>query len=187
MKKLIYLLSLCLFSCSSPNGKNKKINIADDIENLQPLYVLDFADEVSYIPLETTDSSLIGNRPYIRKFRNTLLVASEKQPIMMFSLENGKFIKTIGNIGQGGNEYILSYDRPVFWADNSEHYIFVKSADDKIQQYDSIGNYVGTIKHPKEIGPLSGLSQIATGDYIYFYRNYQFEDKVTMFANIDSG
>mgnify|MGYP002231569558 CR=1 FL=1 len=61
---------------------------------------------------------------------------------MMFSLENGKFIKTIGNIGQGGNEYILSYDRPVFWADNSEHYIFVKSADDKIQQYDSIGNYV---------------------------------------------
>lgn len=42
---------------------------------------------------------------------------------MMFSLENGKFIKTIGNIGQGGNEYILSYDRPVFWADNSEHYI----------------------------------------------------------------
>lgn len=177
MKKLIYLLSLCLFSCSSPNGKNKKINIADGIENLQPLYVLDFADEVSYIPLETTDSSLIGNRPYIRKFRNTLLVASEKQPIMMFNLENGKFIKTIGNIGQGGNEYILSYDRPVFWADNSEHYIFVKSADDKIQQYDSIGNYVGTIKHPKEIGPLSGLSQIATGDYVYFYRNYQFDDK----------
>lgn len=40
-EKLIYLLSLCLFSCSSPNGKNKKINIADGIENLQPLYVLD--------------------------------------------------------------------------------------------------------------------------------------------------
>lgn len=177
MKKLIYLLSFCLLSCSSPYGKNKKINIADGLENLQPLYVSDFADEVSYIPLETTDSSLIGNRPYIRKFRNTLLVASEKQPIMMFSLENGKFIKTIGNIGQGGNEYILSYDRPVFWADNNEHYIFVKSADDKIQQYDSIGNYVNTIKCPQEIGPLSGLSQIATGDYVYFYRNYLFDKK----------
>lgn len=177
MKKLIYLLSFCLFSCSSPNLKNEGINIADGMENLQPLYVSDFADKVSYIPLETTDSSLIGNRPYIRKFRNTLLVASEKQPIMMFSLENGKFIKTVGNIGQGGNEYILSYDRPVFWTDNNKHYIFVKSADDKIQQYDSIGNYVGAIKLPKEIGPLSGLSQIATDEYIYFYRNFLFDEQ----------
>lgn len=177
MKKLIYLLSFCLFSCSSPNEKNESINVAGGMENLQPLHVSDFADEVSYIPLEMTDSSLIGDRPYIGKFRNTLLVASKRQPVMMFSLENGKFIKTIGNVGQGGNEYILSYDRPVFWVDNNEHYIFVKSADDKIQQYDSIGNYVGAIKLPKGIGPLSGLSQIATDDYVYFYRNYQFDEK----------
>ena len=104
MEKLIYLLIFCMFSCSSPNEKNMKINIADGIKNLQPLYVSDLADKSSYIPLETTDSSLIGNRPYIRKFRNTLLVASEKQPIMMFSLENGQFIKKIGNIGQGAKE-----------------------------------------------------------------------------------
>lgn len=177
MEKLIYLLIFCMFSCSSPNEKNMKINIADGIKNLQPLYVSDLADKSSYIPLETTDSSLIGNRPYIRKFRNTLLVASEKQPIMMFSLENGQFIKKIGNIGQGAKEYIPSYDRPVFWTDNNENYIFVKSADNKIQQYDSTGNYVGTINLSKEIGPLSGLSQIATDEYIYFYRNYLFDEQ----------
>lgn len=177
MEKLIYLLIFCMFSCSSPNEKNMKINIADGIKNLQPLYVSDLADKSSYIPLETTDSSLIGNRPYIRKFRNTLLVASEKQPIMMFSLENGQFIKKIGNIGQGAKEYIPSYDRPVFWTDKNENYIFVKSADNKIQQYDSTGNYVGTINLSKEIGPLSGLSQIATDEYIYFYRNYLFDEQ----------
>lgn len=177
MEKLIYLLIFCMFSCSSPNEKNMKINIADGMENLQPLYVSDLADKSSFIPLETTDSSLIGNRPYIRKFRNTLLVASEKQPIMMFSLENGKFIKKIGNIGQGAKEYIPSYDRPVFWTDNNEKYIFVKSADNKIQQYDSTGNHIGTINLSKEIGPLSGLSQITTDEYIYFYRNYLFDEQ----------
>lgn len=182
MKNKYIFILFCLFfilvSCDvTHQNKEYCIDIKGSMSSMQTIYVTDLAKKVKYIPLETTDSSLIGNRPYIRKFRNTLLVASENQPIMMFSLENGKFIKKIGDIGQGAKEYIPSYDRPVFWTDNNEKYIFVKSADNKIHQYDSIGNYAGTINHSKEIGPLNGLSQIATDDYIYFYRNYLFDEQ----------
>lgn len=181
MNKCI-LTTVCLFlflmGCDvTHQEKLYCIDIESAMSYMQTIFVSDLGENVNYIPLETTDSSLIGNRPYIRKFRNTLLVASEKQPIMMFSIENGKFIKTIGNIGHGGNEYILSYDRPIFWTDKNEQYIFVKSAEEKIQQYDSLGNYVGTVKLPEDIGPLSGLSQITIDDYIYFYRNYLFDEQ----------
>lgn len=178
-KYIVITCSLLLFLVGCDVTRQEKqycIDIEGSMSSMQTIYVTDLAETVKYIPLETTDNSVIGNRPYIRKFRNTLLVASEKQPIMMFDIENGKFIKKIGNIGQGAKEYIPSYDRPVFWSDYTENFIFVKSADDKIQQYDSIGNYVGTIKLPKEIGPLSGLSQVAADDYIYFYRNYLFDE-----------
>lgn len=176
------LTTVCLFlflvGCDvTHQEKLYCIDIESAMSSMQTIYVSDLGQNVNYIPLETTDSSLIGDRPYIRKFRNTLLVASEKQPIMMFSLENGKFIKIIGNIGQGAKEYIPSYDRPVFWTDNNEKYIFVKSADNKIQQYDSTGNYVGTINLSKEIGSLNGLSQITTDEYIYFYRNFLFDEQ----------
>lgn len=152
---------------------------------MQPIYVSDVAEKVRYVPLETTDSSLINKRPYIRRFGKTLLVASMSQPIMMFDIETGKYIGNVGSIGQGRGEYIPDYERPVFWTDSNENHIFVKSAGGRILQYDSTGNYMGFVRLPKEIRALSGLSQIATDNYFYFYRNHLFEERAYDILKVD--
>lgn len=179
-------LLLFLVSCNaSYQGESHYIDVEKAMASMQPIYVSDLAEKVKYIPLETTDSSLINKRPYIRKFRNTLLVASMSQPIMMFDIETGKYIKNVGGIGQGRGEYVPDYERPVFWTDSNENHIFVKSAGGRILQYDSTGNYMGFVRLPKEIRALSGLSQIATDNYFYFYRNHLFEERAYDILKVD--
>lgn len=73
MEKLIYLFVFCLISCSSPNEKKAKIDIANDTENPQPLQVSDSADKSTCIPRETTEKKLPDgyyNIPYDKKTRS---------------------------------------------------------------------------------------------------------------------
>lgn len=177
MVMAICMIFLCA-GCDNRTGQQENhINVADALSSMQAIDVSDIAGQAAYVPLETTDHSLIGNKPYIRKFGNTLLVASEKQPIMMFDAVTGKFLRTIGGIGQGKGEYILQYDRPVFWTDDNEEHIFVKTAGERMLEYDAAGNYMRTVGLPDEIKNLSALSQIAKGKEMYFYRNYLFDEK----------
>lgn len=184
MKKIAFiLLIVASYACSS-----KKVEIEDRVINLnqaleQPgeISVEDIGRHIEYVPLETTDESLIGDKAYIRILKDKLLVASRKQPVKMFDRKTGKFIKCIGKIGQGANEYILQDDIPVFWTDELSGVIYVQTEGQRILRFDTDGNPLEHINLPEGLSKLQGLSVIGNGDNLYFYQKTLFkksDDKI---------
>lgn len=149
--------------------KDGVINVATHMQHLNQLCLEDIqSKEVSYVPLETTDSSLIGARPYVRLLKDKILVSSQGQPLKMFDAQTGKFISTVGLIGQGKGEYNLISDMPVFWVDEKAERIMIKSSGQKILCFDSNGDFIENLTIPDEI-ILQLASQISSGGKLYFY------------------
>ena len=175
MKIFNILLLMGLTSLAAACSGNKTIekdgviNVATHMQHLNQLCLEDIqSKEVSYVPLETTDSSLIGARPYVRLLKDKILVSSQGQPLKMFDAQTGKFISTVGLIGQGKGEYNLISDMPVFWVDEKAERIMIKSSGQKILCFDSNGDFIENLTIPDEI-ILQLASQISSGEKLYFY------------------
>ena len=72
------MLLLLLGSCAQPSQTNdsKAIDIAGSIEQLTELKVSQLGKNIRYVPLETTDSSLIGNSYSIKLLKDKTLVTT---------------------------------------------------------------------------------------------------------------
>lgn len=181
------LMSFVSFvSCldSKTSVKEDIIDIATPMQHLNQLSLEDVqVKEVKYVPLETTENSLIGNRPYVRLLKDKILVASQGQPLKMFDALTGKFISTVGTIGQGKGEYNLIDDMPVFWVDEKADKIMIKSAGQKILCFDSDGTFIEDLTIPDEID-IQSASQISFGEKLYFYLPTGFnvyENKISVY------
>ena len=80
MKKQIMLggLLLLLGSCAPQNKANapNAIDIAASLEHLTELKISQLGKQIRYIPLETTDSSLIGNSYSIKLSKGRIFVST---------------------------------------------------------------------------------------------------------------
>ncbi|MDR2146143.1 MAG: 6-bladed beta-propeller [Tannerella sp.] len=79
------------------------INLSKSREYLHVFKLTDIASEVKYIPLETNDLSLIGNRYSYPKFTKDYLYIDNGGIIMQFDM-TGKFVRSINRKGQGPGE-----------------------------------------------------------------------------------
>ena len=184
MKKIVlFILVSISYACSDTKQEmgNKIICLNQAFEQLGEISVEDIGSHIDYVPLETTDESLIGDRPYIRILKDKLLVGSREQPIKMFDRKTGKFIKSIGCIGQGADEYLLQDGFPVFWMDDVSGILYVQTEGQRILRFDTDGNPLEHINLPEGLSRLQGLSVIGNGDDLYFYQKTLFkkyEDKI---------
>ena len=96
---LFVLLFTCMFSCNNIKVENNSLvddtatKIDDDEKLLSSIITIN-----NIVPLETNDSSLLGNISKIVKNDETYYIKAKGQPLMTFS-ETGKFNRTIGNLG----------------------------------------------------------------------------------------
>jgi hypothetical protein len=103
------------------SGEVDVIDISASINNEGATMLLsEIVDDITFIPLETTDECLIGRIRSIY-FSNNYLVIIDADPnqILLFDT-TGKFVRTIGNKGQGPGEYIYP-----FWAALVSNELFV--------------------------------------------------------------
>lgn len=99
----------------------------------RPLKLSDIADSVRYIPLETTDASLI------RRIKYGNIVKTSKYWLLPFLEDlfqftsDGKFVRTIGAKGGGPGEFnwITGID-----VNEAENHIYLMSTDNKTNVYD---------------------------------------------------
>jgi len=174
MKKTAFFILLIMCACSGPEeSEYEMINLRNAFTQPGELSVRDLGEHVAYVPLETTDESLIGDRAYVRMLKDKLLVASSQQPIKMFDRKTGKFIRTVGNIGAGANEYPL-FDEglPVFWIDDAIETIYVKTKGYTALRFDGEGSPLPSVSLPEL---LVGGSQITTENNLYVYKQTLFE------------
>ena len=96
------LLTMMWSACSSGQGEKALgvIHVSSAFENLTELKVSQLGKTVRYVPLETTDESLIGATAALHLLKDKILVVTEGK-CMSFDKTTGKYL---GNIGHTGDD-----------------------------------------------------------------------------------
>ena len=143
MKKSLFilpLLTVLFFACTSSNdGKSEMLSVKADLDKAGALRASEYFEEVTYVPLETSDEFLID---YARKTvvsGNSLYVMCDKS-VHVFSTETGKGKNSLSKLGNGPGEYKSLTDFIV--GDANGNIELLDNRGKKILVYDSFGNLV---------------------------------------------
>lgn len=149
---LIGLCGLCLYGCLSTGcgggdswsgGDLTAIDVESAINQPQELSLTDLGEQVSYIPLETTDESLVklNSSSTLAVTDEYIYIADSKAPIICFDRKTGKYLRNVGGIGQGPQEYTSAN---FFRLNPTARQIDVGLTPGRSQCYDYEGNWVET-------------------------------------------
>lgn len=98
---------LLLMSAIVPLQAQTVIPFARGVADKKEIKLSEVASGVKYIPLETTDESLLEQDILDATFAGGYLFVSDYKKLLQFTLD-GKFIRQIGKAGQGPGEYTES-------------------------------------------------------------------------------
>lgn len=148
MLSLVSLYFFLFFSVSCVGDKKDDFSVIDiekAFEHREAFGLSDIADDISYVPLETTDSSLIGKAPMICVSSEKILVASQGQPLMAFDKKTGRFLCTIGHKGDDPEGYgDDGWGNLLYWLDTRKEVVYIMSNDMySLLRYDLEGNFLG--------------------------------------------
>ena len=159
MKRIILIATILilikfLFSMNSQGNKTSdaiEINVERGLRNLSRLKVSDFGKTIRYIPLETTDASIIGANPVVKVLRDFIVIEyqtpaapnlhSATGVCLLFSKKDGRFISQIGHFGQDPAAYTNCFS----WTDENEEFLYFQRLPDQLIKYDMKGNFCGKI------------------------------------------
>ena len=139
----------CLFtSCSTTNEKKNKqwnnIDISKIEKQVNKLKISQIGKSIRYIPLETTDESLLEGNFSIQLLSQEILVSTGKH-CMLFDRETGKYLRKIGSVG----EHLGGYSSPIcFVKQQDETLYFHRRQGNKLIGYDKKGTLVSEIFLP---------------------------------------
>lgn len=164
---LVKGLILIVFSCLLLQCKNEiegtNVSVSEiDITNPRNGHALlsEIADYVEYIPLETTDSCLIGKISIISINSHGIFI-SDYRHLLHFDLK-GKFINTIGSQGRGPGEFINIVD---FYVDEKRSQIILMQSN-SIFVYSIDGEFLWSQSTPS---PHRLLSRLQNGRFVFLY------------------
>lgn len=150
--KLAYLLYALLmlsglFSCVA-NEKTEMPVIPVDLENSRKKVSLsDITEEVKNIHLELTEHSLISDLvTRVIYTDDYIFLIDRKNPTPIMFDGNGKFLRTIGSMGQGPGEFTGLID---IAADFQNEYLYITTLS-KLLLYDFDGNFYHERKYVEE-------------------------------------
>ena len=159
MKKTTILsasLLLLLSSCTPTKTTNNlnAIDIAGSFEHLTELKVSQLGKNIRYVPLETTDSSLIGNSYNIKLLKDKILVATEGS-CLAFDKQTGKYLGTIGH--KGGDPE--GYSEVVYYIHPQTGILYFHRQPNKLVKYKPYNPKV-CYKDSVQLLPIHSLSAI---------------------------
>lgn len=149
-RQLAVLLSVAvLTACSHTDTSDSSveiIHVAEAIENPIELKVSDIGSKISYVPLETTDSSLVPELWALVPTDNHIIMVCysssgmEDKSALAFDL-SGRFISEVGHVGEDPEAYNSPF--PVVAPD--DNLLFQKGWGQNSSQveYSITGDYLG--------------------------------------------
>lgn len=148
--KLTGTALLCLMAgCAGNSGAGEGvdgltvIDVESAMDNLQAeLTLSDVADSVWYLPLETTDASLVGECPSARLLGGFVVVsANSGKDCLAFDRQTGRFLYSIGHVGEdpeGHSGNMPEYDERSGW-------LYFTRYPNSLQKFDVEGHYQGKL------------------------------------------
>lgn len=182
MKNWTGIISLCLGSiavaCGTKNQENRTdglhvIRIEEAMQNQTDLALSDLGKTYAYVPLETTDSSIItiSSVTAMAVTDRLILVGAQHIPLKAFDKKTGRYIGQLGGIGNGPTEYPSGRR---FQPDPVTGNIYVQIAPNRYQCYDPQGGYVGPVAW-EEAAQGMVVTPYFLADRLYSYVNVPTE------------
>jgi|WetSurMetagenome_2_1015567.scaffolds.fasta_scaffold126044_1 hypothetical protein len=138
---------LCLFCLlsQSPDGNIIKVIVNPEKDKKTTLLLSDFADEVRYIKLQTSDVCMLEKISKVLTDGDNVFISTSysNSSRLLFFKSDGLFIREIGQQGRGPGEFSAVLD---FDIDRSEKKIFILDSSGNIYVYDYNGKYLQLIK-----------------------------------------
>jgi hypothetical protein len=165
---LILILSLSVLGCQNTVNKEEKRLRTFDLKTLPKVTTVTLSElgfkDIKYIPLETTDSSLIKGK-YSPLGHDKILTGDDFYMIQQYSTvlkfrNDGSFISKIGTQGRGPDEFQVCHDVEV--GNDGQIYI-VDGFKSKLFIYSENGDLIRTVNFPL------GRKYV---EYIYFDRRF---------------
>ncbi|MFA5849393.1 MAG: 6-bladed beta-propeller [Bacteroidales bacterium] len=147
---IITLLSVCIIvltSCSEKKSDKdiRVIDVAGVVGKGRIVDLSEIAKEIRYVPLETTDSSLVGNMYTFLYEAGHIYVRDNEKSIKMFD-STGKYVRTINRCGRGPEEYLNIIDFQVI--PKNGNITIIPQMSGILYEYDMHGNCVSITKMP---------------------------------------
>jgi hypothetical protein len=153
MKKISILFVICavILSCQRGNNRLAKVIFTNDslfnvikvdlaLLEKKPSKISDFTQDIEYIPLETTDSSLVGEIEKMIVWNDSLYIWDRMTESIFCFNSKGKFLFKIHKHGPGPEEYIRISD---FDIEKETGNIYIYSdINMSILKYSSKGNFL---------------------------------------------
>ena len=138
----VFLFLGLLASCSgrqTETGELETIRLATAFENQTELKASDCFSQVHYVTLETLDSCLIGNDPLIQIASDRIIVMTSHQQCFAFDKQTGKFLHSIGHVGDDPEACREMYG----WLNGSAEQLYFPSIDyRKMTDYDLDNRFI---------------------------------------------
>lgn len=145
-KRLFYfaglacLMAACTGTPQSTNNELCTIDVASAMANPVELKLSELGGDVRYVPLETTDSCLIGSNSKLMLLDKHIVVM-QRQDCLLFDKETGKFLTKVGHVGQDPEAY--SNSTPTY--NDVNGLLYFKREPATLQKYDVQGKYHGKL------------------------------------------
>ena len=136
----VCMLAACRPAAEKAGGTLTVIDVAGAAAQQTELKISDLGTRISYVPLETNDSCLIGNKPHILVLKDHILVQSGND-VYSFDKETGQFVSRIGHVGNDPKGYSARMECPYYNERNGLVYFLRRP--DGMQKYDLWGTYHG--------------------------------------------
>lgn len=184
--KIVQVLSFfsCLaFLCACGQPKENSPYPIIDWEGYASgaIQISDYVDSISYIQF---DSAVVIPGFACVHATDSFFFLGTSEGILKYS-HRGKFLRKIGNIGQGPGEYIRGQNK--FSLDTRNQQVYVYNYPDKIMAFTFDGEYLGQVKIEKtEIDCIPAGFHFINGYFYFFYFFYGGEDQPYLWEIIDA-
>lgn len=147
-----------------------------------------FFSSIRYLPLETTDESLVDVKYFIQQINNYILVSTLKD-CLLFDADNGKLVRKIGHIGNDPE----GYRSAILFYNPYNQTLYFKGWHLDLVKYSLDGKFLGKVKIPYNNDSLSSPSvayPIATLDeytLCAFFQNMNGKEtkKLMLFSEME--
>lgn len=190
MKQTVFPLVLCFLLLSACSDNEKKqggeigiIDVAEAFKAQTSLALSDLGKDVRYIPLETTDSSVVAISALtaMAVTDKHILVGARSVPIKIFDKATGRYLGQVGQIGGGPEEYPNGTS---FQVDPITGNVYVFINVSKYQCYDSNGRFLKTVNLEKKLQGMM-VASYCLGDTMYTYVNLPNEHTTMLSCKYD--
>jgi len=144
----IAILSLLLISCNRTDNEDGKVILTYNLKELPKVSEVKLSElgfiDISYIPLETNEQSVIEQIGEV-KIGNEFFLVKSFNSILLF-MNDGSFVTKIGTTGKGPNEFQVAHDLNV---DKRNQTIYLVSGwQSRFFVYSAGGELLRTFKIP---------------------------------------